>query len=51
MRTIKERAAKRYAEGKLSFNGLVVILGFEEAREIAYYTDVAEASFKLGLSG
>ncbi len=47
---IQKLAAKRYTEGKLSFDELVDILGYEEAKKIAYYKDIAEASFAQGLS-
>ena len=47
---IQKLAAKRYTEGKLSFDELVDILGYEEAKKIAYYRDIAEVSFAQGLS-
>ncbi len=47
---IQKQAAKRYTEGKLSFDELVEILGYEEAKKVAYYKDIAEASFEQGLS-
>ena len=47
---IQKLAAKRYAEGKLSLDELVDILGFEEAKKVAHYKDIAEASFAQGLS-
>ena len=47
---IQKLAAKRYAEGKLSLEELVDILGFEEAKKVAHYKDVAEISFAQGLS-
>ena len=47
---IQKLAAKRYAEGKLSLDELVDILGFEEAKKVAHYRDIAEASFAQGLS-
>jgi predicted transcriptional regulator len=47
---IQKLAAKRYTEGKLSFDELVDILGYEEAKKIAYYKDIAETSFEQGLA-
>ncbi len=46
---IQKLAAKRYTEGKLSFDELVDILGYEDAKKVAYYKDIAEASFAQGL--
>ncbi len=43
---IKKLAAKRYTEGKLSFDELVDILGYEEAKKVAYYKEIAEESFE-----
>lgn len=47
---IQKLAAKRYTEGKLSFDELVDILGYEEAKKVAYYKDIAEISFAKGLA-
>jgi predicted transcriptional regulator len=47
---IQKLAAKRYTEGKLSFDELVDILGYEEAKKVAYYKDIAEVSFVQGLA-
>jgi len=49
MSEIRKQAARRYTEGKLSFDGLRDILGYEEAKKIAYYKDIAEISFAKGL--
>ncbi len=46
---IHKFAARRYTEGKLSFDELVDILGYEDAKKVAYYKDIAEASFAQGL--
>ena len=43
-------ASKRYAEGKLSLDELVDIMGFNEAKKVAHYKDIAEASFAQGMS-
>lgn len=47
---IQKLAAKRYAEGKLSLDELVDILGFNEAKKVAHYKDMAESSFAQGMS-
>ena len=46
---IQKLAAKRYTEGKLPFDELVEIMGYEEAKKVAYYKDIAETSFAQGL--
>lgn len=47
---IQKLAAKRYTEGKLSLDELVDILGFNEAKKVAHYKDLAESSFAQGMS-
>lgn len=47
---IQKLAAKRYAEGKLSIDELVEIIGFNEAKKVAHYKDIAESSFAQGMS-
>lgn len=46
---IREIVAKKFAEGKISFDELVRILGFEEAKKIAFFVDIAEKSLQEGL--
>lgn len=46
---IQKLVAKRYTEGKLSFDELVKLLGYEEAKKIGFYKDLAEESFVEGL--
>jgi predicted transcriptional regulator len=46
---IRGLASERFAEGKIGFDDLVQVLGYEEAKTVAYYTDVAERSFDDGL--
>ena len=46
---IQKIVAKRYTEGKLSFDELVKLLGYEEAKKIRFYKDLAEESFVEGL--
>lgn len=47
---IQKQAAKHYTEGNLSFDELVYILGYEKAKKVACYKDIAEVSFAQGLS-
>lgn len=47
---IQKLAAKRYAQGKLSIDELVEIIGFNEAKKVAHYKDIAESSFAQGMS-
>lgn len=49
MSEVKKQVAKRYTEGKLSFDELVEILGYEEAKKVSYYKNIAETSFVEGL--
>lgn len=49
MSEVKGLVAKRYAEGKLSFDELVDILGYEEAKKVSCYKNIAETSFIDGL--
>ena len=46
---IQKLAAKRYTEDLLSFDELVELLGYEEARKVAFYKEIAEQSFVKGL--
>lgn len=50
MNEIQKLIAKCYIEGKLSFDELADILGYEEAKKIACYKNIAEASFANGLA-
>ncbi len=49
MDEIKQVVAKKFAEGKISFDDLVRILGFDEAKKVAFYADMAEKSFQEGI--
>lgn len=49
MDEIKEAVAKKFAEGKISFDELVKIIGFDEAKKVAYFVDIAEKSFQEGI--
>ena len=46
---LKQIVAKKFAEGKLSFDELVRVLGFEEAKKVAYFVDIAEKSLQEGI--
>jgi len=50
MSAIQKISAKRYTEGRLPFDELVDIIGYEEAKKVAYYKDIAEVSFAQGLA-
>lgn len=45
---IKSVVSRKFAEGKISFDELVRIIGFEEAKKVAYFVDVAEKSLTEG---
>ena len=46
---IKSIVAKKFAQGKISFEGLVRIIGFDEAKKVAFFVDIAEKSFQEGI--
>jgi len=46
---VKEVVAKKFAEGKISFDELVRVLGYNQAKKVAFYVDITESSFKEGL--
>ncbi len=48
--SLRENLAKQYASGDISYDELVKILGYEKARETAFYVHSAERSFKEGLT-
>ena len=47
---IKKTLSKKYAEGKISFDELIKMLGYEEAKKVAFYVHTAKRSLKEGLS-
>ena len=49
LKEIKKIVAEKFAENKISFDELVRIIGYEEAKKIAYFVDVAKKSFEEGL--
>lgn len=46
---IKGIVATKFAESKISFDELVRILGFDEAKKVAFFVDIAEKSFQEGI--
>lgn len=46
---VRRVVAAKFAEGALGFDEMVRILGFDEAKMVAYYVEVAERSFEEGL--
>lgn len=46
---LKQLLGLKFAEGKISFDELVRLLGFEEAKKTAYFVEIAEKSFSEGL--
>jgi len=47
---LKKLVSKEYAEGEISFDELIKMLGYEEAKEVAFYVHTARKSLKQGLS-
>ncbi len=46
---IKKMIAERFAADKISFEETVRFLGYEEAKKIAFFVEVAKRSFEKGL--
>jgi metal-responsive CopG/Arc/MetJ family transcriptional regulator len=46
---IKEMVAKKFAEQKISFDEMVRILGYDEAKKVAFFIDIAEKSLREGI--
>lgn len=46
---IKRFIAQKFAEEKISFDDMVGLLGYKEAKKIAFYYEMAKESFELGL--
>ncbi len=49
MKEIRKIVAEKFASGSISFEETVKILGYEEARKIAFFVEVAKKSFEEGL--
>lgn|SRR3989338_2213523 len=49
MEEIKRTIAEKFASGLISFEETVRILGYEEARKVAFFTEMAKRSFEEGL--
>lgn len=46
---MKKIVAKKFAEGQILFDDLVRVLGYEEARKVAFFVSTAKKSFEQGL--
>ncbi|MFH0970318.1 MAG: hypothetical protein V1776_02550 [Candidatus Diapherotrites archaeon] len=46
---IKEVISKKFSEGKISFDEMVRVLGFDDAKEVAFFIDILEKSLKEGI--
>jgi len=49
MDDIRENISKKFASGSISFEQMVKILGYEEARKVAFFVEAAKKSFEEGL--
>ena len=49
MKEIKGIMAEKFTLGKISFEELIKIVGYREARKIAFYAEIAKKSFEEGL--
>lgn len=49
IREIKKIVAEKFTSGKISFEEMVRILSYEEARKVAFFVEVAKKSFEEGL--
>lgn len=49
MNEIRKMVSQKFAEGSVSFEQMVEILGYKEARKIAYFVEIAKKSFEEGL--
>jgi len=49
IKEIKTVVAKKFASNLISFEELIRIVGYEEARKIAFFVETAKKSFEEGL--
>jgi len=49
IKEVKENISKKFASEKISFEQMVQILGYEEARKVAFFVEIAKKSFEEGL--
>lgn len=49
LREIKKVIAKKFASNLISFEELIRIIGYEEARKVAFFVETAKKSFEEGL--
>ncbi len=47
---IRKVIAKRFAEGRISFENVVKLLGYEEAKKVAFFVETAKKSLEEGLA-
>ncbi len=48
---LKKMVAEKFARGHILFDDLVRVLGYEEAKKVAYFVSVSKESFTKGLKG
>lgn len=46
---LKKIVARKFAEGQILFDDLVRILGYEEAKKVAFFVSMTRKSFEQGL--
>lgn len=49
MKEIRKMIAEKFAAGKISFEETVRLLGYEDAKKIAFFVEMAKKSFEKGL--
>lgn len=49
MKEIKNIVAKKFAQGLISFEEVVRLVGYEDARKIAFFIETTKKSFEEGL--
>lgn len=49
LKEIKKAVAEKFASGKISFEETVRLLGYEDARKVAFFVEIAKKSFEKGL--
>ena len=49
LKEVKSFIAKKFAEGSVSFEQMVRLLGYTEARKVIFYVETAKKSFEAGL--
>lgn len=49
LKELKKVVAEKFAQGQILFDDLVRVLGYEEAKKVAYFVTIAKESFEQGL--